>query len=216
MAPVKGMFTLERTARKGPELPEKKYHHGNLKEALVETGLQILEESGPAGLSLRTCAARIGISHTAPKNHFGSMNGLLSAIAARGYDQLAQWMRRGLAAGSSRQDKRKAAFEGYVGFAVAHPHLFELMFSRSRTNVGDPALKASASACFDILREVSLNLDWDKADASDAELRAQIMSWSVVHGFAQLLLAGRLTKDGMTPLGILDIAPHFGFRDDRG
>jgi len=194
-------------------LQEKKYHHGNLKEVLVETGLEILEETGLAGLSLRSCAARIGISHTAPKNHFGNMNGLLTAIAARGYDQLTEWMRRGLRDGASRREKRQAAFEGYVGFALAHPHLFELMFSGRRTNGGDPILKAAAGASFEVLREVSLNLDWDKADAADADLRAQIMSWSLVHGFAQLALAGKLNKDGKAPLGILDIAPDFGFRD---
>ena len=118
----------------------KKYHHGNLKEALVEAGLEILEESGPAGLSLRTCAARTGVSHTAPKNHFGNMAGLLTAIAARGYEQLTERMTRGLSDDSTRQDLRRAAFRGYVGFALEHPHLFELMFSGSRTNSAGPTL----------------------------------------------------------------------------
>ena len=191
----------------------KKYHHGNLKEALIEAGLEILAESGLDGLSLRTCAARVGVSHTAPKNHFGSMNGLLTAIAARGYGQLAEWMRRDLPENATRQQIREAALEGYVAFARARPALFELMFSGGRTNRDDPDLKAAVGASFEILREGSQNLDWDKADAPDAELRAQIMSWSLVHGFAQLALAGKLDKEATKSLGILDIAPDFGFRD---
>jgi AcrR family transcriptional regulator len=61
------------------------YHHGNLKEALIDAGLEILEEKGLAGLTLRACARRAGASHTAPKNHFKNHAGLQTAIAARGY-----------------------------------------------------------------------------------------------------------------------------------
>lgn len=194
-------------------MQDKKYHHGNLKEALIEAGLEILAESGLDGLSLRTCAARVGVSHTEPKNHFGNMSGLLTAIAARGYGQLAEWMRRDLPDHATRQQVRDFALEGYVAFARAQPALFELMFSGGRTNRDDPDLKAAVGACFDVLRTASQNLDWDKADAPDAELRAQIMSWSLVHGFAQLALAGKLDKDATRSLGILDVVPDFGFRD---
>ena len=61
----------------------KGYHHGNLKTALVEAGLEIIEAEGLAGLSLRAIAAKVGVSHTAPKNHFGSLRGLLTAIGTQ-------------------------------------------------------------------------------------------------------------------------------------
>ena len=70
-----------------------RYHHGNLKSALVEAGLVILREKGLAGLSLRAIAERVGVSHTAPKNHFGNLAGLLTAIAGQGYEQLTETMR---------------------------------------------------------------------------------------------------------------------------
>ena len=60
----------------------KKYHHGNLKAALFEAGLEILAESGLSGLSLRNCADRAGVSHTAPKNHFGKPVILFNYMAA--------------------------------------------------------------------------------------------------------------------------------------
>ena len=122
-------------------------------------------------------------------------------------------MRRDLPDHATRQQVRDFALEGYVAFARAQPALFELMFSGGRTNRDDPDLKAAVGACFDVLRTASQNLDWDKADAPDAELRAQIMSWSLVHGFAQLALAGKLDKDATRSLGILDVVPDFGFRD---
>ncbi len=191
---------------------KRKYHHGNLKQALVDAGLEILEEAGLAGLSLRACAERTGVSHTAPKNHFGNMSGLLTAIAARGYQQLAQTMQKGLDADATRSRKSDAALQGYVEFAVTHPALFELMFSRHRTNSDDPNLLELASQCFAILRDVSEGLVWEWSDAPDAALRAQMMHWSLVHGFAQLSASGKLNKDSMKHLGILDIFPQFEYR----
>lgn len=72
------------------------YHHGNLKAALVQAGLDILNQQGLADLTLRACALRAGVSHTAPKNHFGNLAGLMSAIAARGYQRLTETMQTGL------------------------------------------------------------------------------------------------------------------------
>jgi AcrR family transcriptional regulator len=190
----------------------KSYHHGNLKQALIAAGLDILAESGLAGLSLRNCAERVGVSHTAPKNHFGSVAGLLTAIAARGYQQLAEEMQRGLGEGSTRVERRNAAFHGYVDFAVAHPALYELMFSKRKTNGEDPELQAHLGACFAILRDVALGLDWDKSDQPDADLRAQMMLWSLVHGYAQLAVSGRFDKDSMRHLGILDVLPDFQYK----
>ncbi len=71
---------------------ERKYHHGNLKEAFLDVARALLETDGLAGLSLRKCAEKVGVSHTAPKNHFGNMAGLLTAIVTKGYSELAQMM----------------------------------------------------------------------------------------------------------------------------
>lgn len=191
----------------------KTYHHGNLKETLITSGLDILAEQGLAGLSLRNCAERAGVSHTAPKNHFANLAGLLTAIAARGYQQLTAFMQRALSQDASRIERRNAAFQGYVEFALAHPALYELMFSKHKTNSGDPELQAQVSACFVILRDASEGLDWDKSDRPDADLRAQMMLWSLVHGFAQLSVSGKFDKESMRKLGILDVMPDFQYRN---
>ena len=190
----------------------KTYHHGNLKEALIASGLDILAETGLAGLSLRNCAERAGVSHTAPKNHFGNLAGLLSAIAARGYQELGVYMQRNLREGASRTERRNAAFEGYVAFAVANPALYELMFARDKTNKNDPELQAQVGASFLVLRDAAEGLDWDKSDQPGADLRAQMMLWSLVHGFAQLSVSGKFDKESMRHLGILDVMPDFPYR----
>lgn len=186
--------------------PKKPYHHGNLKQALVTAGMAILEDEGIEGLSLRNCAARVGVSHTAPKNHFGNMTGLLTAVAASGYRILTANMRRGLDGQSTAEQRREAALRGYVDFAVENPHLFELMFSRSRINRDDPDLKEPVMACFEILREGARDRrHWD--DGANAEARAQIMYWSLVHGYAHLAVSGRLNKESMKALDIMQIVP---------
>jgi len=191
----------------------KTYHHGNLKQALITSGLDILAGQGLAGLSLRNCAERAGVSHTAPKNHFGNLAGLLTAIAARGYQQLVDYMQRDLREGATRVERRNGAFQGYVDFALAHPALYELMFSRHKTNSGDPELQAQVSACFLVLRDAAEGLDWDKSGEADADLRAQMMLWSLVHGFAQLSVSGKFDKDSMKKLNILDVLPDFRYRN---
>ena len=62
----------------------KKHHHGDLKSALIDAGLTEVEEKGLESLSLRSIAARVGVSHTAPKNYFNGLCGLLTAIATVG------------------------------------------------------------------------------------------------------------------------------------
>src|SRR5919112_6813183 len=65
------------------------YHHGNLRRALIDAALTAVAQQGPAALSLRDVARRAGVSHAAPTHHFGNKAGLLTAIAAEGWDLLA-------------------------------------------------------------------------------------------------------------------------------
>ena len=105
------------------------YHHGNLREALIQAGLQILAEHGLGSLTLRGCAARVGVSHAAPKNHFGSLEALQAAIIAEGFRRLHAAMRDSLAvADQAPQARITAACEGYLRFAQDSPDLFRLMF----------------------------------------------------------------------------------------
>lgn len=195
-------------------MEQKKYHHGDLKPALIAAGLAILETEGLPGLSLRACAARVGVSHAAPKNHFGSLKGLITAIAAEGFRLHAEFMRQGLTEGAARGGRLRAAMGGYARFAAAHPHLFELMFSPNYPDFADPVLRENAAASYGVLREISTGLDWDKAGALDGQVKTEMMLWSLVHGYALLAMSGQFSKGGATgaaAYGIEEIMPGFGY-----
>ena len=71
-----------------------KYHHGDLARALLDAGDKVLRDHGLQGFTLRECARQAGVSHAAPKHHFGSVKGLLTALAARGFNRLANGLER--------------------------------------------------------------------------------------------------------------------------
>jgi AcrR family transcriptional regulator len=189
--------------------PKKPYHHGSLKEALVAAGIEILDARGLEALSLRAIAAHVGVSHTAPKNHFGSLKGLLTAIAAEGFARHRAFMLDG-AQGGDAKARQYAAMQGYIRFAQVHPHLFRLMFSPALCAMDDPDLMAAARASYGVLASIAKGLDWDKSGAADADRRAELMLWSLVHGYAMLSLSGSAQGTGAV-LSISDIMPDFGY-----
>ncbi len=194
-------------------MERKKYHHGDLKNALVQAGLEILDEDGLPGLSLRAIAARTGVSHTAPKNHFGSLRGLMTAIATEGFRRHAAFMREGLTEAATRSERRDAALSGYVRFAEAHPHLFELMFSPLFCDLRDETLSGAASGSYAVLAEISDGLDWPGAEGPGRQRRTEMMLWSLAHGYAQLAKSGQFPEgeDGRPEHPIETVAPRFGY-----
>ena len=197
-------------------MTQRNYHHGDLRNTLIAQGVALLEEAGLAKLSLRAIAARAGVSHAAPKNHFANLRSLLTAMAAEGYRRHVAFMRAGLPRRASRTAKLAAAMQGYVRFAREHPHLFALMFSSDLCDLDDPELQAAGAESYGVLQEISAGLDWDKADQPDADFRAETMIWSLVHGFAQLSNSGMLSTapDGSAQpvLSVLDVVPAFKYR----
>ena len=189
------------------------YHHGNLRQALVSAGIALLEDEGLDALSLRAIAARAGVSHAAPRNHFRSLRDLLTAIAAEAFHMHAAAMRAGLAPDAPRDARRRAAMEGYVRFAREHPALYTLMFSIRPADLADPDLQSAAAASYAVLSDIAQGLLPDKAHLPDAQKRAETMLWSLAHGFAQLSGTGLLGGPaGAPPLDIADIMPDFGTR----
>ncbi|GAA0785767.1 hypothetical protein GCM10009077_39050 [Roseibium denhamense] len=183
----------------------------------MEAGLGIIETDGVSGLSLRALAAKVGVSHTAPKNHFGSMKGLMTAIGAEGFRRFAAEMRAGLSTASSRMDKLRAAAEGYVRFAQAHPELFRIMFSPEYCDFKSEDVQSAAQDSYSVLVDISKGLDWDKADTPDAQWRTEIMLWSLVHGYATLLNSGQIDDDasGMPVPSIWEVFPEYSYRGEN-
>jgi AcrR family transcriptional regulator len=170
--------------------PPKPYHDGNLRAGLIEAGEKLLRRGGVAGLGLRAVAREAGVSHTAAKPHFGSLNGLRGAIAAAGYHRLAEQLEVAHQVEPDRA-RRVAIARAYVRFAHANAALFELMFQRDLLDMTSPALgEATARAMQAIAGPVA-------AEASSESLSREgairiAAGWAFVHGLATLLIEKRL------------------------
>jgi AcrR family transcriptional regulator len=182
-----------RTAGAGREAP---YHHGALRDALLEAAERVLERDGLAGLTLRAVAREAGVSHAAPTHHFGDLSGLVSELAAIGFRQFNTAMAAACSAGGSPNEMGLARARAYVAYARAHPGMYGLMFRTERLDMKRPSLHEAANAAFaglagavgasrhEQIHEESLSLNQAAAIAR---------AWSLVHGFTMLLLDHRLS-----------------------
>ncbi|MEM1288309.1 MAG: TetR/AcrR family transcriptional regulator [Pseudomonadota bacterium] len=183
--------------RPATESGRKRYHHGNLRQALLDAAEQILNEGEVSSLTLRSAAARAGVSHAAPTHHFGSLKGLLTALAAEGMHQLADAVEAGFKTGEANR--------AYVAFARDHPGLFGLMFDKARLDIEAPAYMEAGGRAFATLTGLARQRLGPDAD-DGAVHRMQMVIWARAHGYATLLLSGQLTKFdvGEDQLGGLD------------
>jgi AcrR family transcriptional regulator len=170
------------------------YHHGALRTALLQAAERILERDGIQGLTLRGAAREAGVSHAAPKNHFGDLTGLLSDLAAVGFDRLSAAMQAKVDELENTSARRNAIGLGYVEFARQYPGLFLLMFRSERLDFSRPALNAAARAAFGSLTGASSGCGTDGSRPMlTLDQAAHIArSWSMVHGLSMLLIDGRL------------------------
>lgn len=175
--------------------PPRPYHHGDLRAALLRVAEEILERDGIQALTLRAAARAAGVSHAAPANHFGDLTGLLSDLAAQGYERFGHVLAAAMEAAGADPEARMAAMgTAYVAFARAHPGLFTLMFRSERLDMTRHSLKQAADAARQALRDAVLRRAG--ATLTPAQIAARAAAyWSLVHGFAVLLLDGRL--DGL-------------------
>lgn len=170
-------------------MTKKPHHHGNLRAALIEAGLEILRESGLAGLTLRGAAARAGVSHAAPAHHFDGLPGLMQALAAQGWAQFSDIMRQDRAAApTTPRGQLLGICNGYLRFAHQEPALFALIFNTDIAILHSPEVEAESRIAYAILQEACAPF----APISPSEGSTELMVWSLVHGLACLQSAGHV------------------------
>jgi AcrR family transcriptional regulator len=185
------------------------YHHGSLRQALLRAAERILERDGIQGLTLRAAAREAGVSHAAPKNHFGDLAGLLSDLAAVGFERIAAMMQAEVREADPPGMRLEAVGRGYVAFARAHPGLFLLMYRSERLDMSRPTLRNAVAASGRVLLgAVGAVRQEELTAALTLEQAAHVISaWSLVHGFSVLLLDGRLKAwlpPGVGPGALID------------
>src|SRR5690554_1829417 len=180
-------------------LNRRHYHHGNLPSALLQAAEEELSEHGIERFSLRSVAKRAGVSHAAPAHHFGDLRGLLTALAARGYERLIEFQDdRQISAAADPRSRIAASGLGYIDFAIAHPALFRLMFSSDRPDRNNPHFSQASLETFErLVSETQAVAKKNPYEDKDA-MKDLMVSWSLVHGLAELIVSGRAER----PLGL--------------
>ena len=195
-APARAGGKPGRAARSVAAHADSPYHHGALRDALLEAAERVLERDGLSGLTLRAVAREAGVSHAAPTYHFGDLTGLVSELAAIGFRQFNTAMAAAGTAGVSPAEKAMARAKAYVAYAEAHPGMYGLMFRTERLDMSRPSLHEAACAAFaGLAGAVGANRQEQiHEEALSLEQAAAIArAWSLVHGFTMLLLDDRLS-----------------------
>jgi AcrR family transcriptional regulator len=170
-----------------PPQPDRPYHHGDLRPALVSAAVDAIGQTGPAVISLRGIARQAGVTHAAAAYHFGDKAGLLTAVAAQGFRLLAEELRAAL---DARRDLLEVGV-AYVRFAVSHRVYFEVMYRPELYRPDDAEVREARAATAALL--------YGAEDPDLTQLAAGTAAWSLMHGLATLWLdrnlSGRLGDD---------------------
>jgi AcrR family transcriptional regulator len=174
-----------------------RYHHGDLRRALVQAALELVNEAGPAGITLREAARRAGVTHAAPYRHFADKESLLAAVAEEGFIQLHGVMEQSFP-GCAGLAALSALGLSYVRFAQENPSHFRVMFG---AELGDkrrhPSLLQADQSVFDVLCRVIADAQQRGELPAGEPADMGMVAWSMLHGVAALLVDGQTSRAGL-------------------
>jgi AcrR family transcriptional regulator len=187
--------------RSSPRRPRKKpadrYHHGDLRRALLDEALRTIQVHGVNHLTLRTVGGKLGVSRSALYRHFADKQALLAAVGCEGFRML----RQALTDAWERNGRGRAGFEAmakaYVQFAVAHPSHYRVIFGgfiESATK--DAGFIGEAKAAFQVLVDALVEQQNAGLIRRDDPVLMARFAWAVVHGISMLVIDGQLREAG--------------------
>lgn len=193
-----------------------KYHHGNLREALLAAALDILATDGIDGLSLRSLARATGVTQAAPYSHFRDKDELLAAVAETGFQRLALSMAEAATGAKGVQDKIEKLVCAYARFAVDNKPLFGIMFGRELADLKRfPTLAMTAGKSYALI-SAALSQRTQTQGGDDARFLT-VAVWSLCHGLTTLIVEGKMTPaqigapdlDTLVKRSMATLAPQF-------
>lgn len=175
-------------------MSDRPFHHGNLRAVLLDQAEAVLRERGIGALSLRELAREAGVSHGAPRKHFADRGALLDALAERGFNRLADDLRKAATrAPGDHARALRAAGSAYVRFAVREPALLDLMFA---AKVDDPSenVRDAAERLFAAMADImDAGVEAGAYDSRDVGRLTLVLS-ATVQGTAALIASRRVTS----------------------
>ncbi|MGQ0485169.1 MAG: TetR/AcrR family transcriptional regulator [Hyphomicrobiales bacterium] len=184
-----------------PDTTSRRYHHGDLRRAVIETAMGMLHEDTGWQFTLREVARRAGVSHAAPYKHFPDKAALLAEMALVGFDRLRETLAKATRNPGTFRDKFFAIGRAYVRFGTSNPALYRLMFSADAGKTVDVHLHERAVAAFNVLIELAQSGQAEGVLRKRDARHQATASWAQVHGITML------TIDGLLPAGKVGSKP---------
>lgn len=205
-----------------PKSPKRSaYHHGDLRQTLLDAAIAILAETGEWDFSIRELSRRAGVSHNAPYAHFADKSELLAAVAIAGFGTLRARMLKTAAAKKSAADALPAIGLVYCRFGAENPAHYRLMFGPTLMRGDDAAIArvaeaaaASRAVLSDTIARGVREGVFAVADNAEAIAVATIAAWSMAHGLTMLFIDGLTTAE--TKLGLDRLVGLVGARFSVG
>ena len=198
-----------------PSSARRTYHHGDLRRALLDAGVELARTGGPDAVVLRAATRTAGVAPNAAYRHFADRDALLGAVALHAQAQVAAAMERELAQVAQHADALdraraavRAVGSGYLRFARAEPGLFRTAFTVNDDlrHAADPAGRGPGGRTpFELLGDALDELVTAGGLAPERRLGADLLAWSAVHGLATLLLTGPLRRLDAETVAALDV-----------
>lgn len=168
-------------------MKEKPYHHGNLRNQLIEAGIELINDDGLKGFSLRKVAAKCNVSHTAPYSHFKDIDGLIYAM---GEHVTGQFMKKLHASINGREDSQEAISllgQAYIDFFIDNPQYFQFLFYHSGLTIDLDGENPDDYPPFTLFRKTTYQIFRSRGLQEEEFSKRLIVLWSVVHGIASLI-----------------------------
>jgi AcrR family transcriptional regulator len=181
-------------------MPERPYHHGNLRQALLRQAERTVRQRGVQELSLRELAREVGVSHGAPRRHFPDRQALLDALAETGFARLGAELRTAAdAAGDEFSDRLQATAVAYIRFATHDPALLDLMFA-AKHREALPTLQDAVERAFSVMLELIRRGQAEGHLESGDPERVGLVLFATIQGIAALVTGGMVDAEQVDEL----------------
>ncbi len=176
------------------------YHHGNLREALIQSALSLIGEKGPAGFTIAEAARSAGVSPAAPYRHFRDREELMADVARLGFERFANDLEKAWHGGQpAALEALQNAGRAYLAFARNEPAYYAAMFETGLPKTRDAALEQAANRAFEVLHTATKKLIERLPEGSRPPSHMVALHiWSMSHGIASLF--GRPDRQALIPM----------------